>query len=48
MSISAIMSELFPQLVSMPNGFAPLFIHERYLIASHMELLYRCVLIYNI
>ena len=48
MSISAIMSELFPQLVSMPNGFAPLFIHEQYLIASHMELLYRCVLIYNI
>ena len=39
MSISAIMSELFPQLVSMPSGFAPLFIHERFLIASHMELL---------
>ena len=39
MSISATMSELFPQLVSMPSGFAPLFIHERYLIASHMELL---------
>ena len=39
MSISEIVSELFLQLVSMPNGFAPLFIHERYLIASHVELL---------
>ena len=36
MGISAIMSELFSQLVSMPNGFAPLFIHEQYLIASHI------------
>ena len=39
MSISAIMSELFPKLVSLPNGFAPLFIHERYFIASRLELL---------
>ena len=37
MSISAVMSELFPQLVSLPNSFAPLFIHEQYLIASHLE-----------
>ena len=29
------MSELCPQLVSVPKGFAPLFIHERYLIVSH-------------
>lgn len=34
------MGELFPQLLSVSDGFAPLFCNERHLIFSHVEFLY--------
>ena len=34
------MCALFPQLISVSDGFAPLFCHERHLISSHVEFLY--------
>lgn len=34
------MGELFPQLLSVSDGFAPLFCNERHLISSHVEFLY--------
>ena len=46
--LHTIMCELFPQLISVSDGFAPFFRDERHLIASHVEFLYRCLLIYNI
>ena len=38
--ICAIMGELFPQLLSVSDGFAPLFCNERHLISYHVEFLY--------
>ena len=34
------MGEFFLQLISVSDGFAPLFCHERHLISSHVEFLY--------